>query len=165
MGHLEYCSNCGNLNSIQHVEGRNRSVCTSCGTIHYENPLPAATVIGTRNGELLLVKRAEPPAVGEWCLPGGFIEKGEMPLQAARRELQEETGLSAKGLSFFDFCPFPSGLSGEVMLMAYTAASFSGDLQAGDDASEVKFFPVDSLPAIAFHCHKVLIDSYLNQAN
>lgn len=164
MGHLEYCSNCGSLNRVQFTEGRERAVCTSCGTIHYENPRPAATVIGQRDGKLLLVKRAAPPAVGEWCLPGGFIEKGEMPQEAALRELKEETGLTASGLSFFQFCPFPSGLHGEVMVMAYVADSLTGTPEAGDDASEVQFFPLTELPPIAFACHVAFIDSYLKQA-
>ena len=164
MGHLEYCSNCGSLNSVQFAEGRDRVVCPSCGTIHYENPVPAATVIGQRNGELLLVKRAAPPAVGKWCLPGGFVEQGEMPEQAALRELKEETGLTADSLSFFQFCPFPSGRSGEVMVMVYIAGSLNGTPEAGDDASEVQFFPLAALPPIAFRCHMAFIDSYFNQA-
>ena len=163
MGHLEYCSNCGSRNNREQIEGLQRSVCPSCGTIHYENPLPATTVIGLREGALLLVKRAVPPAVGMWCLPGGFVERGEMPVQAAHRELTEETGLTAQVLNFFDFCPIPSGKHGEVMVMAFTADGLDGSLVAGDDASDVRFFPPDALPEIAFHCHQTFIDQFLEQ--
>ncbi|MCH7945233.1 MAG: NUDIX hydrolase [Armatimonadetes bacterium] len=57
MGYLEYCSECGQPNELQHVDGRQRRVCPNCGTVHYENPNPAATVIGIQGDQLLLVKR------------------------------------------------------------------------------------------------------------
>ncbi len=46
-----------------------------------------------RDGEMLLIKRAVEPHKGHWCPPGGFIEEGESPEEAAVREVKEETGL------------------------------------------------------------------------
>ena len=90
MAYLEYCSNCGALNETRKIDGRMRKVCPDCGTVHYHNPRPAVTVIAVQDSKLLLVKRAVEPAIGEWCLPGGFMEAGENTLESARRELLEE---------------------------------------------------------------------------
>jgi 8-oxo-dGTP diphosphatase len=58
----------------------------------------AATVYAERDGEILLLKRAEGSALaGQWYLPGGGAEAGETPEEAARRELLEESGLTIDG--------------------------------------------------------------------
>ena len=62
MGNLKYCSSCGARNETRELEGRRRKVCPRCGTVHYENPRPAVTVVAVRDGQLLLVRRAVPPA-------------------------------------------------------------------------------------------------------
>ena len=43
------------------------------------------------------IERAKPPSLGRWALPGGRIEAGEHPLEAARREVLEETELVVEG--------------------------------------------------------------------
>ncbi len=162
MAHLEYCSGCGACNDVKVVDGRSRHVCPRCGTVHYENPRPAVTVIAVRDGQLLLVKRAVPPAAGEWCLPGGFMELAESVTEAARRELLEETGLEAAELSLLGICPFPGSIRGDVLVIGLVAKAFSGDVTPADDALDARFYPFNDRPPMAFRCHEALVQNYLD---
>ncbi|WP_286913214.1 MULTISPECIES: NUDIX hydrolase [unclassified Pseudomonas] len=62
-----------------------------------------ATIICLRSGKVLLVRRKG----GKWNFPGGAIESGETPQQAAARELEEETGL--RGNSLLALCSLEAG--------------------------------------------------------
>lgn len=57
----------------------------------------SAVVYAERGDEILLLKRAGGALSGQWFLPGGAVERGELPEVAARRELAEETGLEIEG--------------------------------------------------------------------
>lgn len=54
----------------------------------------------TNGCKVLLIKRGRPPFVGMWATPGGNIDEGERPIEAAIRELEEETGIVLKGMNF-----------------------------------------------------------------
>ncbi|MEE9162543.1 MAG: NUDIX hydrolase [Candidatus Neomarinimicrobiota bacterium] len=161
MGRLTYCSNCGARNEVRTVEGRRRRICPQCGTVHYENPLPAATIVAVQDGRLLLIRRGVAPRKGHWSLPGGFMELRESAEEAARRELAEETGLVAEGLRLLGVCPFAGGIRGEVLVLGFACDVFSGELAPGDDALDARFFPLDELPSVAFRCHREMIRMYL----
>lgn len=60
------------------------------------NPQVAVGAVVVRDGRLLLVRRAHPPAAGRWSLPGGRVDAGEPLTAAVRRELAEETGLEGE---------------------------------------------------------------------
>lgn len=58
----------------------------------------SAVVYAERDGEILLLQRAAGSAMaGQWFLPGGFVEAGELPEEGARRELLEEGGVQIDG--------------------------------------------------------------------
>ena len=63
-----------------------------------KNPaVTADVIILAEDGEILLIRRKNPPFQGRWALPGGFIENGEETIEAcARREAREETGLDGE---------------------------------------------------------------------
>src|SRR5438132_10198968 len=61
-----------------------------------ETPLIGAGAIIVEDGRVVLIKRGHPPLLGEWSIPGGVLEIGEMLREAAVREAQEETGLTVE---------------------------------------------------------------------
>lgn len=106
---------------------------------------------------MLLVRRAVEPCLGEWTLPGGFVEVGETTEEAALRELREETGLLGKGTRLIGVNTQPSKLSGAVTVLGYFIESWEGEPSPSSDASELSFFPKDKRPALAFEAHRRLV--------
>lgn len=56
-------------------------------------PIPCVDIAIIARGSVLLVKRNDPPAQGEWWLPGGRVHKGETMRQTAKRKALEEVGI------------------------------------------------------------------------
>ena len=112
-------------------------------------PIPAVGVVCLRGDEVLLIRRGTPPRQGEWSLPGGRIEPGERALEAALRELREETGVEAEITGLIDVVDglFPE-IGRHYVLIDYAARWLSGGPAAGDDAVEARFVPLDEIEAL-----------------
>ena len=114
--------------------------------------------------DVLLIRRKRDPFGGCWALPGGFMEQEETLLEAARRELQEETGLSegdlASPLVFTGLYDAPHrDPRGRVISAAYAAWCGDAAAVAGDDAAEARWFDCDALPQLAFDHDLLLRDA------
>ena len=154
-----FCSVCGEQFELITRDSRIRLYCGHCDRIRYENPLPAtAAVVFSGDNRLLLVKRAMEPRTGEWCLPGGFVELDESPVAGVVRELAEETGLIGKVEHLIDCVYEDSPFYGPLIIIGYQVASQGGTLKAGDDAAEVRYFPLADLPQVAFDSHQAIIN-------
>jgi 8-oxo-dGTP diphosphatase len=125
----------------------------------YDYPHPAVTVdvviftIRDRQLKLLLVRRAGEPYRGRWALPGGFVRLEEGLDEAARRELEEETGVSGVYLEqLYTFGSVDRDPRERVITVAYYALVPSDKLQlrAATDAEAVGWFGLDELPDLAF---------------
>ena len=166
MKKLVFCSQCGKKNTFSFKDGNDRFHCESCGTIHYQNPKPTATLICTKKDKILLVKRAFNPGKGEWNLPGGFLELGETLNQGAKRELKEETNLNGEMFKLLGHCSYFNSIFGDILLLGVEMKISKWDnLKAGDDALEAGFFKINECPPLIFECHQLIFDLYKKEYN
>lgn len=109
-------------------------------------PVAAVGVICLRGDEVLLIRRGQPPRLGEWSLPGGRVEPGETLRGAALRELSEETGVRAELGALVDVVDgiFPES-GRHYVLIDFVARWQSGEPEAGDDAADARFWPLDGI--------------------
>jgi 8-oxo-dGTP diphosphatase len=150
-----YCMVCGTELRAIREHGIPRRACPRCGFIAYRNPVPACGIVVERRGEVLLAKRAHEPRRDCWGIPAGFMEYGEHPESTAVREAREETGLIVRLTGLFGVYAGKDDPRTRAVLILYRAKIAGGRLKAGDDASEVAFFPLDHLPRpIAFRAHR-----------
>ena len=124
----------------------------------YDYPRPAVTVdvvLVTQEPRprVLLIRRRHDPGAGCWALPGGFVDEGETLEAAAARELQEETGMQSGELeqlgAFGDPGRDPRGWTISIAFLARVASEEVKPC-AADDAAEVGWHPLDTLPPLAF---------------
>lgn len=150
-----FCPRCATRLEPRDEHGTMRPTCPTCDFIWYRNPVPAAGVLMVEHGQVLLVKRRFEPRAGAWCLPAGFMEAGEAPERTAVRELLEETGLHGRLTGLFGVYAGFDDPRVRAVLILYTAERDGGTLEAGDDAIEVEWFPLDRPPEdIAFASHR-----------
>jgi 8-oxo-dGTP diphosphatase len=102
--------------------------------------------------QLLLIKRKNEPFKGKWALPGGFVDEGEDLPVAAKRELQEETGLVIENLQQFGAFGKPGrDPRSHTVSIAYVGfADENAQAIAADDADEAGWFSITALPELAF---------------
>ena len=133
----------------------------------YEYARPSVTVdcvvfgldLDAEDLKILLIQRSGRPFAGMWALPGGFVDMGETLEQAAKRELQEETGISRLYLEqLYTFGDPGRDPRGRTITVAYYALVKLTDhtIKADTDASDVAWFGVSDLPRLAFDHAKIV---------
>ena len=118
-----------------------------------------ALVTTEERPRVLLIRRKHEPFAGAWALPGGFVDEGERLVDAARRELLEETALSVGELEQLHTYGDPGrDPRGWTISVVYWGQVMPGSIQpcAGDDAAAVEWFPLDQLPRLAFDHDQIL---------
>ena len=135
----------------------------------YQYPRAALTVdcvvFGFDGGDLqvLLIRRGLEPFKNKWALPGGFVRVEETLDDAARRELEEETGLKEVFLEqLYTFSAVKRDPRERVVSVAYYALTKPADhtTAASTDAAEARWFTVSDIPALAFD-HADILDTAL----
>jgi 8-oxo-dGTP diphosphatase len=158
-----HCAACGGRLAEKKIEGRMRAICGACGYIAFENPLPvAAAVVVNEQQEVLLVRRARHPMKGMWCLPCGFAEKDEQIEEAVLRELEEETHVTGSVRRLLDAVTARNYFYGNMVMISFEVDDIRGTPAPGDDAEDVRYFPIDRLPPLAFPSHEQAIQKWLD---
>jgi 8-oxo-dGTP diphosphatase len=132
----------------------------------YKYPRPSLTVDCIIFGldessrlKILLIQRANDPFMGAWALPGGFVDENETLEAAALRELKEETGVENVFIEqLFTFGNPGRDPRGRVVTVAYFSLInlIQYKIVADTDAQDVKWFPLDELPQLAFDHQEIV---------
>ncbi|MDG6985409.1 MAG: NUDIX domain-containing protein [Nitrososphaerota archaeon] len=118
--------------------------------------LGAGTVVH-RRGKMLVVKRARDPNVGMWAFPGGRVEVGESPMDAALRETREEVGLVVESEGLFDVVTYfgrgrkklpglPHG--SQVVVVDYLAKPTRGRVVLNEESSDYRWVTPSELETL-----------------
>ncbi|GET25700.1 NUDIX hydrolase [Prolixibacter sp. NT017] len=134
----------------------------------YQYPRPAITVdaivTAERNGEqwVLLIRRKAYPFEGKWALPGGFVNMDETLAESCQRELEEETALTGVALKqFYTFDAVDRDPRARTISVVFTGQIPEPvPVKGGDDALEAEWFPIISLPEMAFD-HREIIQKFV----
>jgi ADP-ribose pyrophosphatase YjhB (NUDIX family) len=145
-GAFRFCPVCGSTleSRLLKPTDRERLVCVGCEFVFYLDPkLAVGTIIRDEQGRILLVRRAIEPGYGRWVFPGGYVDRGEEVLTAARREAREETGLDVRIDTLVNIYSYAGRVP---VIVVYTATVTGGALACDDEGLEARFFDPDDLP-------------------
>ena len=132
----------------------------------YKYPRPAVTtdcVVFTQEEEpkVLLIQRGNEPYKGCWAFPGGFMNMEETAEECAVRELKEETGLTVNRIRQIGaYSKVDRDPRGRTVSIAYLAIVDAPTAVSGmDDAAKAAWFPLSSLPDLAFDHQDIMTDA------
>ncbi len=111
-------------------------------------PKLGAIAVVQHEGRFLLVKRKKEPNADTWGFPGGHVELGETALEAAARELAEETGVIGRAARYLtNVDVITRDAQGAILfhyLLAVVVCTYeSGSPQAADDVSDAGWFTIE----------------------
>jgi 8-oxo-dGTP diphosphatase len=141
-------------------------VCDECNG--WLNPALAADSAVRRGDEVLLIQRKYPPMAGSWAFPGGFVERDEDPMNAALRELKEETGMDGANAKLLMVMGNPQRDPRKHIVSIVYEIQVDEHQQpiAGDDAADARFWPIETLLSgeVEFAGdHLTILKNWLNQ--
>jgi ADP-ribose pyrophosphatase YjhB (NUDIX family) len=144
-------------------DNRERLICADCGFVAYENPKVVVGSIVTRDGRVLLCRRAIEPRRGFWTLPAGYMENGETVAEGAAREAWEEARakIDIDGI----LAVFSISRLGQVQVIfraRFAADSAEPPFAAGEETLELGLFGWDQIPwsEIAFPSVRWALDAW-----
>lgn len=144
---MAYCYECGRPCPPRLVDQVRVPVCEHHGPRwHLVRTGATADVLVERDGEVLLARRGIEPELGRWGTLGGFLNPGESPAAAARREAREEAGLAVELRGLLGVYSTPYLGDDWIVTVSYVASCSGEPLPQGQEVAEVGWFPLASLP-------------------
>jgi len=133
-------------------------------TYKYPRPAVTADVVAITKEEepkVLLIQRGFEPYKGCWALPGGFMEMDETTEECAIRELEEETGLKLDSMvQVGAYSKVDRDPRGRTITIAYLSIVDKPLIViAQDDAAQAEWFPISTLPPLAFDHEEIMADA------
>lgn len=133
-----------------------------------DHPKLAALAVLIRNDRVLLVKRRNEPDAGLWGFPGGHVELGETVMEAAARELHEETGVTGEPLRYLTNVDViehndDGAVRFHFLLAAVLCDYLAGDPHAQDDVSDAQWWQVGDVISGSVKC-SAHVDDVLQMA-
>ncbi len=142
---MKYCSQCGDPVRVSIPDGDNlpRYVCSSCDTIHYQNPRMVVGCVPEWQGQVLLCRRAIEPRHGYWTLPAGYLENGETTVEGAARETLEEANARVEIDDLYTMINLPH--INQVYLL-FRARLLDDRFSPGEESLETQLFAEHEIP-------------------
>ncbi len=139
---VNFCPQCGQPLHSADVNDRLRQRCIAagCGYVHWDNPVPVVAAIVELDGTIILARNQSWPEK-MYGLITGFLEKGETPDAAIRREVREELGLDAVAAHFIGNYAF---FEMNQLILAYHVPA-RGEIALGEELADYKRVPVERL--------------------
>lgn len=116
-------------------------------------PILAVSAAIVRDGRVLVVRRARPPAQNLFSLPGGVVEAGETLVQALKREIREELNLDIEPLELIGFreviAPGEGGRAERhFVILSFAARLVAGDIIVNEEVAEARWVGLAELDAL-----------------
>ncbi|MDD5291375.1 MAG: DUF4202 family protein [Patescibacteria group bacterium] len=156
----KFCPTCATGLKRKSIDRRKLLSCPKCGFIFWNNPKPVASVIIAKRRKILLIKRAQKPLLGYWCLPGGYIDYDEKPEETAIREIKEETGLNIKIKKLIGVYQIDNDPLGINLDIIYYGQATGEKIKLNKESQEFKFFTINKLPRLIAYKHKEAIGDF-----
>ncbi len=118
--------------------------------LYPDHPVVGVGAIVLKPGKILLEKRGNEPAKGQWTIPGGVVEVGESLEEAVLRETSEETGMEAENPKLIDVVDqVHRDLEGKIeyhyVIIDYVVRIKSGEPKPSSDAADLKWVPMEEV--------------------
>lgn len=158
-----FCPSCATPLAHRDFEGHAKLACPRCDFVYWNNPIivGVALIPSADFKSIALVKRGVDPQKGKWCLPGGFGEPFEHPMDSSKREAGEEAGVEVEVVRLYAVEKAPDR---NQALIFYLCKPTAQPLKPGSDALAAEYFRLDALPEIAFITHKAVINQWRAEA-
>jgi NAD+ diphosphatase len=144
---MKYCPLCKNDLINRLVDGAERLACSSpgCKFVSWNNPIPVVAGLVQHEGRYVLARNSAWQE-GMFSVVTGFLERGELPDNAIRREVEEELGLRSRGCKFIGHFPLPER---NQLIIAF-AVEACGEVMLNQEIAEVKIVAPDQLVTYDF---------------
>jgi ADP-ribose pyrophosphatase YjhB (NUDIX family) len=158
-----FCVNCGTQLETRVIEGREVEACPNDGFVLWHDPKVTTAVVVETEGGIVFGRRAIEPGYGLWCLPGGFVNDDEDPAVAAARECMEEICAPVEMTGLIGVFHISKQDAPSMVGIAYKAVLLDGSVpSAGAEMLEVRVFPIESPPTLAFPSHQKVLAEFVS---